>query len=91
MIFFLIANDCGIPESIDNGDVSYPSTTLSSIAVYDCDAGYTLIGTNDSVVCNENGQWTGPTPTCTGKINQTDYSEILNLYFIILWHAILLL
>ncbi len=64
-----------MPESIDNGDVSYPSTTLSSVAVYDCDAGYTLVGTNNSVVCNENGQWAGPTPTCTSKINQTDTSE----------------
>ena len=37
--------DCGIPDTPDNGTVLHSAdTTFKSLALYDCDFGYSLVG-----------------------------------------------
>ncbi len=66
--FIILAVDCGKPVSITNGDVSYPSTIIDSLATYNCNDGYTLVGGDATVKCNENGDWEGPLPACVGML-----------------------
>ena len=61
-IFFAVAN-CPV-LSIDNGMVMQ-STTLGSMAAYNCDAGYNLQG-NGARTCQADSSWTGTPPDCTG-------------------------
>ena len=69
MSFFSIyvAVDCGEPENIENGEVSYSSTTLTSSANYSCNNGYTLVGYSASLICNKDGKWEGQLPACAGE------------------------
>ena len=65
------ALDCRKPDVPDNGTVVTPSgTTFGETAVYVCNAGFDLIGTNTSE-CQDSGSWSGSTPSCTikGKTN----------------------
>ena len=56
--------DCMDPLAPTNGTVDTSrGTTYQSVAVYQCDEGYTLQG-QSITACLENGTWSGPTPTC---------------------------
>jgi CUB/sushi domain-containing protein len=56
--------DCGNPESPDpNGSLQVSSTTVGSVAVYQCNDGFTLQG-EDQAICQDNGQWSTGAPTC---------------------------
>ena len=45
-----------------NGRVNISSTTLGSVAAYECDSGFVLLG-NPERVCEIEG-WSGNNPTC---------------------------
>ena len=52
------------PLALASGSVDTSrGTTYQSVAVYQCDEGYTLQG-QTIAACLENGTWSGPTPTC---------------------------
>ena len=52
------------PPALPSGSVDTSrGTTYQSVAVYQCDEGYTLQG-QAIAACLENGTWSGPTPTC---------------------------
>ena len=56
--------DCMDPPALASGSVDTSrGTTYQSVAVYQCDEGYTLQG-QTITACLENGTWSGPTPTC---------------------------
>ena len=56
--------DCMNPPALASGSVDTSrGTTYQSVAVYQCDEGYTLQG-QAITACLENGTWSGPTPTC---------------------------
>lgn len=55
--------DCGSPPSITNATVNYKSTTFSSYAVYRCQPGYSLQGTN-RIQCRGSGLWDSLLPVC---------------------------
>lgn len=59
-----LLKDCGLPLSIENGTVTFNTTTYGQSAVYSCNAGYQLIGT-ETMYCNQTGEWDGTLPTCT--------------------------
>ena len=59
--------DCGSLASPANGQVSLTTTTFGSTATYECDAGYVLVGGEETRTCQENGQWSGTAPTCNSK------------------------
>ncbi|XP_060701428.1 C4b-binding protein beta chain-like isoform X2 [Hemiscyllium ocellatum] len=56
------ARDCGHPGEILNGYYMAESTTLGSKAIFYCDQGYQIIGT-DYRLCTTDG-WSGQIPTC---------------------------
>ncbi|XP_064386119.1 sushi, von Willebrand factor type A, EGF and pentraxin domain-containing protein 1-like isoform X4 [Halichondria panicea] len=54
---------CGSLDDPINGRVTTTGTTLSSIATYTCDTGYTLTG-DMTRTCQANRDWTGLEPSC---------------------------
>ncbi len=55
--------DCGdLPDPAD-GAVTHASTTFQSIAVYNCDIGFTL-DRQAIRTCQASGSWSGEAPTC---------------------------
>lgn len=56
--------DCGPLTAPANGNVGAASTTFGSLAVYSCNDGYMLVGSNMRE-CQANGTWSGVTPSCT--------------------------
>lgn len=66
-LFFYTA--CKWPETIPNGMYELgPSnaTTFKNTVKYTCDAGFALHG-DQTLQCNETGQWNKPTPNCNGE------------------------
>ena len=59
--------ECGVPGSPANGQVDYRSQAVGSVASYECDEGFTLVG-ESTRVCENNTQWSGSVPTCTGGL-----------------------
>ena len=49
--------DCGSPPVFTSGLVNYTTTTVGSVAVYECGTNYTLHGSTTKV-CDTNGTWT---------------------------------
>ncbi|CAH1776940.1 unnamed protein product [Owenia fusiformis] len=62
--------DCGKPEPVESGDLSYNSTVFNSTATVNCDIGYELsLESNvDGIIrCNESGSWDGYPIGCSLK------------------------
>ena len=59
---------CADLPDITNGDITFSSTINfpGSIATYTCIVGYILVG-DATRTCQENGQWSGIEPSCTGE------------------------
>ena len=66
------AVDCGSLSPPANGVVVVGTTTLGSVATYTCNPSFVLLGGTQSIECQENGNWSGETPTCEG-----DYSHLV--------------
>ena len=65
-----IAVDCGAPPSTANGQVNAPTTTLNSMATYQCDSGYEFESgsLNEAIICQADGTWSNDSAaTCNGK------------------------
>lgn len=58
--------DCGHPGVPDNGAVQLSATTFDSVATFQCNQGYLLVGSTRRE-CQSNGQWSGTQPVCNGK------------------------
>ena len=58
-------NDSGATFSalISNGHVCYDGLTIGSVATFQCDEGYKLMG-NSQLWCQLDGEWDSDTPTC---------------------------
>ena len=57
--------EVGNSVTTPNGIVCYESTTADSEAIYMCNSGYQLDGGVSTRVCQQDGQWDLPVPTCT--------------------------
>ena len=57
------AVDCGSLPNPANGQVILTTTTVGSIAIYDCNEGFGLLGTSTRT-CQPNGNWSDEAPTC---------------------------
>ena len=55
--------DCGDLQDPSNGTVTLTGTTLGSMATYECDDGFILMGLSQRT-CNNSGEWNGTAPTC---------------------------
>ena len=60
--------DEGEAASISNGTLCYTGLTPGSTATYSCYEGYELSGGNGPLVCQDDGTWDGPAPTCVEGI-----------------------
>ena len=58
-----IVIDCGHPGDIENGNVTFTTTTFGSIATYSCEDGY-YPDRYPSRFCDQFGNWSGNVPTC---------------------------
>lgn len=58
---------CGSLPSPNNGTVVLKGTTFGSVARYDCNSGFTLVGPQTRK-CDKNGVWSGATPHCKGDL-----------------------
>ena len=55
--------DCGDPGSPNDGVHRVFSTTFGSVAHYECDSRFRLVGMEQRI-CQPNGQWSGSLPSC---------------------------
>ncbi|XP_045205733.2 CUB and sushi domain-containing protein 3-like [Mercenaria mercenaria] len=74
-----IIKDCGTLTDPENGLVIYNASTYGSVAVYRCDVGYNLTGSNKTE-CSEGGFWTDSKPSCPivdcGPLDHLAYGNI---------------
>lgn len=64
--FVTLVIDCGPLENPKNGSVSVAATTVNSIAYYQCNSGFTLVG-EAMRVCQKDSTWSGRPPVCIGE------------------------
>ncbi|XP_047481240.1 LOW QUALITY PROTEIN: sushi, von Willebrand factor type A, EGF and pentraxin domain-containing protein 1-like [Penaeus chinensis] len=55
--------DCGDPPDIENGTISFTTTTYGSMATYDCFFGFVIEGSFERY-CGALGFWNGSVPRC---------------------------
>ena len=60
---FSIVVDCESLSAPTNGAVNDSLTTYQSVATYQCNTGYNLIGESDRT-CQADGNWSGVEPIC---------------------------
>ena len=65
-MFVLLGINCGDPGSVNNGMVNSNGTYVTSIATFECDDGYDLIGDRQRV-CQLDGTWSNMVPECRRK------------------------
>ena len=73
MLFLTVS--CGSLSDPINGRVTTTGTTLSSIATYTCDTGYTRSG-DMTRTCQANRDWTGSEPSCNREYSMTINNQI---------------
>ena len=58
---------CGVPEDILNGDVTFSDVTLGSVATYTCDGQYETADGQEGgrSVCTDSKTWSPPAPVCS--------------------------
>ena len=56
---------CPVLPNITDGVVIIVSRSVDALAVYNCSAGFEILGI-DVRVCMEDGNWNGTEPICTG-------------------------
>ena len=66
-LHFSTVIDCNSLSDPVNGSVVFLETVFGSSATYSCDSGFLLIS-NDTRVCQEDGQWSGDDPVCQSML-----------------------
>jgi hypothetical protein len=59
------AVDCGAPPSVTNATVQANQTTYQGTATYTCKTGYAFVNATTSRVCQADGTWSTPAPSCS--------------------------
>ena len=55
-----------LPDPLD-GKVTVNGNNFRGVAIYACDTGFSLVGTNFVRTCTVSGEWSGNPPTCQGE------------------------
>lgn len=63
---FAAGVSCGPPRPLENGLLQGSDFHAGSSVVYQCNAGFYLLG-DAKVHCSNSGQWGGHPPACLGK------------------------
>ena len=68
---FRPAVDCGMPPSTANGQVTASSTTLDSVATYQCDLGFSFTSGEMEVtrMCQSDGTWSDMSSMCERELH----------------------
>lgn len=56
--------DCGVPDPLQNGEVTYTATTYGSVTTYSCHQGYNMTGGDVTRTCLSGPSWSGMLPSC---------------------------
>ena len=67
-LFLAIVVDCMELSPFENGNIILSNTTYLSMAMYECNKDFLLLG-EASRVCTDSGMWSGEEPTCQGMLN----------------------
>ncbi len=67
---------CPVLSSPANGQVSFTTVTVGSVARYTCQPGFQLIGTAVRV-CREDEKWSGSEPICRRKFSYYTKSALM--------------
>ena len=71
LLFVSIGLICGSLPNPKNGRVTFESTRVGSVATYECNKGFVLVG-KSSRVCLDTGKWSGDDPQCERKQKKRD-------------------
>ena len=85
MMFYLrysiLATACNKITEFENGVVNYhPDNYFGSQLIYDCNAGFTLVG-NKTRVCEGDGWWSGFSPICAVESKLTRFKGSSKKYW----------
>lgn len=69
---YFAAMDCGVPDPLPNGTVSYNRTVFGSMATYSCMEGYELTAGDPLRQCQADGEWSSTVPRCEREYLYTD-------------------
>lgn len=74
--------ECGQPKHIANGNYELMNQTTNylSVALYTCNTNYTLVGTNNKMICSHTNRWTGKEPQCTCEYRYLIVCSIYSAY-----------
>lgn len=61
-----LAVNCGQLSDPENGKVTLTGTDVFSMATYNCNQGFGLLGVS-SRICQDSGSWSDSAPTCERK------------------------
>ena len=64
-LYIFAVVDCGSIGDPENGEVTFSETTFGSLATYECDEGFELVG-EATRTCEATGEWSGEEPVCDG-------------------------
>ena len=66
---YYVCTDCGDPDELSNGHVTWNGTMLRSVATYKCNEKYNLDGPSERT-CNSSNKWDLNVPVCVliGKL-----------------------
>ena len=71
LLFVSIGLICGSLPNPKNGRVTFESTRVGSVATYECNNGFVLVG-KSSRACQATGKWSGEDPQCERKQKKRD-------------------
>ena len=69
---------CEYPPGLTNGVVSVTQLGVGGIALYQCNAEYSLTGSPNRI-CLSDGKWSGEIPTCTHSMYVEPYHANVNV------------
>ena len=72
VVYFAVL-DCGEPEPLPNGSVSFNSTVYGSMATHSCAEGYELTAGNPLMQCQADGEWSSAVPRCEREFMSYTY------------------
>ena len=70
-LLFISEIDCGTLPDPPNGVVDLTTTNFESEAMYTCNLGHVLSGSNTRV-CTLSGTWSGGEPVCSRKFTEAN-------------------
>ncbi|KAL4230224.1 Sushi [Mactra antiquata] len=66
---------CPVLDTVENGHVTMVTDGDTSIAIFNCDVGYSINTTYDTIVCLNNGTWSNSFPHCVHCKTISDISS----------------